>query len=564
MKKGRKLIAALTASVLLASIPVSTYGAVVKFPESMTELADKANLKDLDVEDLIKSGQMTLEQIQNMGPGYAEEIAKTYGSNVVEGLAEALNVDSGFKGPVVGQTNLTEIYHEKYKTYEESLAGIFFLYSNVGNGGITHEPVVVDIPANLSYVMEKDGLPIPYISREYIYEKGTYVLKLTGIENPDLPLSEQVEYKATFRFRIQDEPPVEETEAPAGVQEFASAVLNGGGSANGETVSGGSSGSSSMWDNMTGVLDLSGKDQAESSDQNTAEPETMEDSVNETEPAKEPEVSANKESDADVENAQVQTPQKEEQPRTQTFDPATGNYMMTLENGKQITTSVPEGFVGNTPVYLSVSEGDAVAVKLFKNDEQVSFINNEAVAEIGRYRLELDGDSYFFTIASQVSGMDYYPAPAGMKFTEVRWNEEILELRSDQYAPMKEEGTYVFSMVDQDRNRTEVVLVKDETAPVVNVMVNGSSAAIQYGSDDIESIVLYQNGEKVSFNGSSIQTPGNYHLVVTDGAGNETAVDFALTYRINGFGIAAILLIIATIIGGVVFVVITKRKVKVR
>ena len=564
MKKGRKLMAALTASVLLASIPVTTFGAVVKFPESMTELADKTNLKDLDVEDLIKSGRMTLEQIQNMGPGYAEEIAKTYGTNVVEGLAEALNVDSGFKGPVVGQTNLTEIYHEKYKTYEESLAGIFFLYSNVGNGGITHEPVVVDIPANLSYVMEKDGLPIPYISREYIYEKGTYVLKLTGIENPDLPLSEQVEYKATFRFRIQDEPPVEETEAPAGVQEFASAVLNGGGSSIGETVSGGSSGSSSMWDNMTGVLDLSGKDQAESSDKNSAEPETKEDSVNETEPAKEPEISENKESDAASETAPVQIPQKEEQLRTQTFDPATGNYVMTLENGKQITTSVPEGFVGNTPVYLSVSEGDAVAVKLFKNDEQVSFINNEAVAEIGRYRLELDGDSYFFTIASQVSGMDYYPAPAGMKFTEVRWNEEILELRSDQYAPMKEEGTYVFSMVDQDRNRTEVVLVKDETAPVVNVMVNGSTAAIRYGSDDIESIVLYQNGEMVSFNGSSLQTPGNYHLVVTDGAGNETAVDFALTYRINGFGIAAILLIIATIIGGVVFAVITKRKVKVR
>ena len=82
--------------------------------------------------------------------------------------------------------------------------------------------------------------------------------------------------------------------------------------------------------------------------------------------------------------------------------------------------------------------------------------------------------------------------------------------------------------------------------------------------DDIESVVLYQNGEEVKFNGSSLQTPGTYKLVVSDGAGNETVADFTLNYQINGFGIAAILLIIATIIGGVVFVIIVKRKVKVR
>lgn len=553
MKKRKKIIAALTAAVLLAAVPVTTYGAVIKYPESMKDLS---NLK---VEDLVKTGQLTLEQIQDMGPGYAEEIAKMFGQDVVTGLSNALQSETEFTGPVVGQTNLTEIYHEEYKTYEESLAGIFFLYSNVGNGGITHEPVVVDIPANLSYVMEKDGVPMEYASRQYVSEKGTYVLRLTGIENPDLPLSEQVEYKATFRFRIQDKPPVEETEGPSGVEEFASTVISG-------VTGGGSNGSSSMWDDMSGVLDLSGKNQEDSSNETLADPDNQPDTKSEPETdgitEKEPESSVEKEPESSDDKMEILVPQK--QPRSQRFDMASGNYVVTLENGKQITSSAPEGFVGNSAVYLSVSEGDAVLAKLFKNDEQVSFLNNETVSEVGRYRLELDGYSYFFTVASMVSGMDYYPAPVGMRFTEVRFNDEILELKSDQYAPMKAEGTYVFHMTDSDGNRMEVVLAKDETAPIVNVTVNGSSAAIQYGSEDIASVVLYQNGEAVNFNGSSLQTPGNYRLVVTDGAGNETAVEFVLNYQINGFGIAAILLIIATIIGGVVFVIITKRKVQVR
>ena len=601
MRKGRKVAAVLTAAMLMAAVPTSAYGDVLLRPQSSESISLNDLIKDgknavsstvsntankiaesVNLDELIKSGQLTLSQIQDMGPGYAEEIAKTYGTNVVEGLAAALNVDSGFTGPVVGQTNLVEKYHEAYKTYEESLAGIFFLYSNVGNGGITHEPVMVDIPANLSYVMEKDGVPTPYVSRQKLTEYGTYVFKLSGIENPDLPLSEQVEYKATFRFRIQDKPPVEEITVPAGVEDFAAAMISGGisGISSGSSTGGNSgssvsssnnnSGSSALWSDMTNVLDLSGKNSAEEPAKTNPETEpavqekTSTETAAETEPqvSGEPEVTV--ETEPETSAAETTVPQKTKVQREQRFDLPTGNYVITLENGKEITSSVPEGFVGNAGVYLSVSEGDAIAVKLFRNDEQISFVNNEAVTQYGRYRMELDGYSYFFTIASKVAGMDYYPAPVGMRFTEVRWNDEILELKSDQYAEMKEEGTYAFYLVDNEKNKKEVVLEKDIQAPIVNVTVNKSSATIQYGSDDIESVILYQNGEEVNFNGTSLQTPGTYKLVVSDGAGNETVADFTLNYQINGFGIAAILLIIATIIGGVVFVVIVKRKVKVR
>ena len=70
---------------------------------------------------------------------------------------------------------------------------------------------------------------------------------------------------------------------------------------------------------------------------------------------------------------------------------------------------MPEGYIGTGTVYLEVEESDVSAVTLYKNDEPVEFVNSNSVSEYGRYRLEVDGCSYFFTLAYEVGQMDYYP-----------------------------------------------------------------------------------------------------------------------------------------------------------
>lgn len=115
--------------------------------------------------------------------------------------------DSGEqKGPQVQEVTLRETYHADFLVYTESIEDRFFLYSNIGNNGMTDKPVYVDIPQNISYTVEKDGVPFSYTSKQQVGENGTYVFWFTVVKNPEAPLSEQVIYKTTFNFRIQPRP----------------------------------------------------------------------------------------------------------------------------------------------------------------------------------------------------------------------------------------------------------------------------------------------------------------------------------------------------------------------
>ncbi|MBQ6832884.1 MAG: hypothetical protein IJO55_00515 [Lachnospiraceae bacterium] len=545
MSKGRKLAAVAAAAVLMSTVPVTAFGAVITYNSNLFSSSNKS--AESTIKDLVESGKMTFEEIAEMGPGYADAIKEQIGAGLTEALEEE---ETNFDGPVVKKVSLGERYHEEYKTYELSVADLFFLYANVGNGGITHEPVAIDIPANISYTMEKDGLPYEYVSQTKISAKGTYVMKLTGIENKELPLSEQVEYQAVYRFRITDEPPVEETEAAASGLAGAVGSLTG----DNTFVVSGNSGAPIFETSETEAVQET--DPVKEEEAPVEETEAEVDSKNETDA----EMTEGPESEAAAEAEPTMSAKRE-----QRMELASGNYIVTLENGKELTTSVPEGYVGAGSVYLNVAEDVVPVTALYKNDEPVEFINGESVTEYGRYRLDVDGCSYFFTLAYEVGQMEYYPAPVGMEFTEVRLNDELLTLASDQYATMEQDGTYSFVMKGNEGERFEVILVKDTVAPEMSVTVTKGSAAIEYLSDDIAVIKLIRDGKEVpGFAGTMIEEPGQYTLTVFDAAGNSTAADFSLKYQVNFYGILAVVLVVLAIAGIGVFVVHIKKNTKVR
>lgn len=532
MRWNRKFVVAMMAAAFMSAVPAAAYGEVIVYSPGKTTTTNKteSEKKEVTLEELINTGKLTIDQIAQMGPGYADAIVEQLGEGLEEVIQEEKKV---FDGPTVKELNLKQTYHDLYHTYELSLADMFYMYANVGNGGMTHEPVIIDIPANISYSMERDGLPFEYISKTYVSEKGTYVMKLSGIENRDLPLSEQVEYKSTFRFRITDEPPEEETTA--------------------ETTAASTAGS--VWGTPAETV----KDVPV-----IVPPET--ESAAETESFIDPETETEAQEEAVPEKETVVQPEgKTELVRTQEYERSTGNYVITLENGMKLTSSAPEGYVGPNPVYLSVSQGDAVLTKLYKDDELQEFLNNSTISAYGRYRVEMDGYSYHFTLANKVGQMDVYPVPAGMEFTEVRFNDEVMNLASSQYVEMMNDGTYVFEMSGKDGGKVEATLIKDTASPEINVSVSKSTASIQYLSSDIENVELFKDGELVpGFKGTSISEPGKYKLTVYDGAGNETSANFSLKYQMNLYGILAIILVILSVAGIGAFVVYTKKNTKVR
>ncbi len=502
MRTGRKWAIALATALMVSTVSVSSYGAVITYNSKYS--------------DSTSSDQ---EKEEKAGPGF----------QYLDEETEVIEETTEFAGPGVKKVNLTEHYHEDYKIYEESIDNLFFIYTNVANGGITNEAVVLDIPSNILYTMEKDGTAMEYTSGQNVWERGTYVLRLTAVENPELPLSEQREYQTVFRFRIQDKPPEAETAEIEAV---------------GNTFD-------SLPDNSATVLDLEALEEA-------ARQEELEET--QAEAARQEEL---EETQAEAE--EVLPAETEEPFRCQTYDPMIGKYRVTLENGVELISTVPEGYIGPDSVEITV-QGDAPSeIELYRNDELQEFVNGNSLMEAGVYRLEADGKIYSFRIVSQASDLEYYPAPVGMRFTRLFLEDEPQSLQSDQLLVMESDGTYTIFMEGDAGDELEVVLRKDTAAPEVQVTVDGGNASIQYLSDDITDIALVKDGTNVDgFHGTMISSPGKYRLTVSDAAGNETVREFVLKYQINLYGIAAVFMCILVIAGGGVFVFHTKRNMKIR
>ena len=520
MNKGRKFMAVLTASMLISSIPLTAFGAVIVNNSDSSE--------ESSVEKLLESGKMTLEEIAALGPSYAEGIAKYIddsGNMLLESIEEGTNTN--FDGPGVSTVTLGEIYHEEYETYELSIADMFFLYSNIGNGGLTHESVMIDIPANVSYTMEKDGLPYEYVSRTHIWDKGTYVLRLTAIENPDEPYSEQKEYQAVFRFRIQDPPPMDPTE-----EELLAALS----------------------ENVEEITPPVIENDTESNTENNL------DEVSAMIPDEITETIENPEEESPTVDSLVEIVSE----RSQNYNAVTGEYEITLENGMKLRSSVPEGYVGGGAVTLSVSEEDVAQVELYRDDELIEFVNGQGLTEAGSYRMELGNCAYHFTMASAVNTMEYYPVPTGVAFTEVLLNGEPVALESEDYILLNE-GVYEITMRGTAGNQHRVTLTKDTTAPVMTILSDGSKASFTELSEELSSIRLIRNGEVVEdFNSTVVSEPGNYVVTIADAAGNESTQSFTLKYKVNLYGILAGVLCVLVVIGIGVFTVYIKKHTKVR
>lgn len=519
MRTGRKWAIALAATLMVSTVSVSSYGAVITYTSKYS--------------DSTSSGQ---EKEEKVGPGF----------QYLDEASEAIEETTEFAGPGVKKVNLTEHYHEDFKIYEESIENLFFIYTNVANGGITNEAVFLDIPSNILYTMEKDGIAMEYTSGQNIGARGTYVLRLTAVENPELPLSEQREYQTVFRFRIQDKPPEAETETNGIVDNAAD----------------------SLSANSTAVLDLEALEaEARKEEISKAPSESEKDLPAETENSTDQAQGEATTSDNSEENlnSEGSANEKEESSRRQTYDPMIGKYRVTLENGVELISTVPEGYIGPDSVEITVTDDAPSEIELYRNDELQEFVNGNSLMDTGVYRLEAGGEAYSFRIVSQASDLEYYPAPVGMRFTKLFLGDAPQSLPSDQLLVLESDGVYTIFMEGTAGDALEVVLKKDTEAPAVQVTVDGGKASIQYLSDDITEIVLEKDGSVVDgFHGTMISSPGRYRLTVSDAAGNETVREFVLKYQINLYGVASVLLCILVIAGGAVFVFHTKRNMKIR
>ena len=111
-----------------------------------------------------------------------------------------------------------------------------------------------------------------------------------------------------------------------------------------------------------------------------------------------------------------------------------------------------------------------------------------------------------------------------------------------------------------------VTIVRDSTQPRFLVSVEDSTAYFQYQSDDIAYCRLYRGDELVSDGQipAMVSGSGTYRLEAYDEAGNMAYSEFEIDFHFNTGAIVVIVLVIALIVGLVVFLRRTRRQIKVR
>lgn len=466
-------------------------------------------------------------------------------------------------GPVVTDVSLGETYYEDYEIYCLSIQDLYYFYSTIGNNGITDQPVSVDIPANITYSVTKDGTPMEYTSKQQITENGTYVFRITVVQNPEDSVSRQNIIRTNYHFRIQPKAPKPQEEQTTQMQQN----------------------SSYLPDNYLGNLQTDrdiNSPESYAYDGNTYDPALSDPA--ETESESETEISSSQENEQDLlenepadetsEDEEAAVPALSEQTTLQ-YDYEQGLYVMEFADGISLLATVPNGMMTNYDVTLQ-TQNLPENFRLLKDGEDYMIPEDSILRDPGNYEVLVPSQDQVFTYSFRILGdaegnLDYYTVPSSVTLKEFYVNGELqgsqryTDANGVQRIHFEEDGVYQLVMHDEFGNVFDCKLTLDRRPPVVTVEVTKGMAQIQYEDpSEIEKVIL-RSGQKEEVVSAitQVKEPGLYEMEVYDHAGNYTTVNFRVRGNVNMATVVSIVMLVGIIAAFVVLFIRTKRDGKV-
>ncbi|MFI3250190.1 MAG: hypothetical protein R3Y07_04440, partial [Eubacteriales bacterium] len=429
---------------------------------------------------------------------------------------------------------MSQRYNSTFDVYEFSANNKYYIYTNVENGGIVATSCYVDIPYNVTYKLEKDGLATSYTRNETISDLGSYMFTFTLTD-----YEEMTKYVSTLRFRIEE-------------------PVSGGGVSSGDNpfVDG-----SYIIDPETGeILPATDSDIDWGDLLDDLEGETLEPDEETLEPSEEEEFPPALRS---------------------TYEEGSGYYKNLLYTDGYFWSNVPQGTYTNSSVTFRAGEGE-IEYAVYRDGEAIDFSIGSTVREPGSYVIfpsenvtHMLGDwvppnraSFSFTImASDIpinSSVIPLPLSAGVSLVDVQLEgESVRHAQMEDHITLAEDGEYTITLV-APAGESVFTFVRDTIAPIFTVDTSEKNiATIQIISDDVVLCELYEEGELVREAASlrSVSGEGDYTLKLYDKAGNMTEQNFTVEYGLNTGAIMAVFLVIALCIG--VFFAIKRMRSKV-
>lgn len=245
-------------------------------------------------------------------------------------------------------------------------------------------------------------------------------------------------------------------------------------------------------------------------------------------------------------------------------------YIVTDVDNAEIGCTVADKMIVNGPVSISFSP--IYTVSLIKNGQEVDTALDN-ITEPGTYIVRLLGNGTVnnvltFTIVGQNTNLTQYVLPADCEMIYCTLNQK--EIPYDQGSiNFKDEGIYYveYRNTMSKQNHSFVTMV-DHTSPELTFsgVTDGKAkgAVVINGIEDGDDIFVTLDGTYYEPNGNVLNTVGKYFVRATDSAGNTSEYYFDIVVALDVYTVLFLILFIILIAGLLVYLMIGRRKMKVR
>lgn len=241
-------------------------------------------------------------------------------------------------------------------------------------------------------------------------------------------------------------------------------------------------------------------------------------------------------------------------------------------NGGMIQSSIPSGFVTTDSVKIQLQGG--ITGQLYLDGNEIANGTSFEATDVGGYVLSIPTigsqsiePMRFFIVSELNSGLNYYSLPDGFVFSEVLCDGDEAAYESN-YLSLNQEGTYLIKVGCPSTGVSHTLTLRiDHTAPVLalaNVVDGVADGPVDIS--DLEpgaAIRIELDGSVIDYE-PELTASGDYYIIVQDEAGNRREYNFTIATYFNGSAWIFLLLLAAVISGLVIYLVIARKKLRIR
>jgi len=248
-------------------------------------------------------------------------------------------------------------------------------------------------------------------------------------------------------------------------------------------------------------------------------------------------------------------------------------YVLSQLRDQEVYSNVPNGAVTTEPVVIAVD--NTLETELYRDGLLVLDADLSNITAPGGYTLSINGGStsvqpISFKIVSEVTGLlDEYAMPTGFSVTGVLLNGERQNF-SARGVTFDKEGEYTVDYACSLTGRTYRLSVTIDHTPPTLALANVNERGIAKGPVNVSDVetgaamyILHDGKETTPVNGVLNQS-GDYHIILTDAAGNTTEYVFRIGIYFNAAAIISFVILAALIVAFCVYLSRERGKLRVR